>query len=303
MASSFAASRIMQSFVSAFAEKSNIAARVAPMVPAAGAQSYRVGGAAMGGTASTLSRTATSLTAQDAFSFEASFTMLDRVIKHTIPWTTLASDYALNSAGQGMADSIRDDLDKMFFDGLESLAALAHPRVGAGAGQVGAAIKYMDTGIKYLNGEAGEATQDNMITAALSESALNTALKLLQAYRSDRGAALHLGSNGGLTLVVANKNAQTAHELVRSQLSGADMASNYVQGLISDIVVYPFTTDDDDWFLVDPKKAPFGLAIGAAPVVTVTSSDDGLFAHIVGKHSACFWVSPYEAGFVGSDVA
>lgn len=303
MASSFNADVIKQQFLASFAESSGLAARVAPVVPSPGTSSFRVGGAALGGTASTLSRTATSLSASDAFSYEAAYSMAERVVKHTIPLSTLSSDYALRQAGKSMSDSIRADLDKLFFDGLESLFSLAHPRVGAGAGQVGAGKKFLDTSLAYLQGEAGAGAQDNLLASTLSETSLNNAVKLLGAFRSDRGTPLHLGSNGGLVLCVAFKNQQTAHELCRSILSGSDNASNFLKGLISDVVVWPFSTDDDDWFLIDPKHAPVGLALSQDPIVTVNTSDDGLFAHIVGKYTGCFWASPYEQGIIGSNVA
>lgn len=304
MASSFNAGRIVQSFVTAFADANGLAPRVMPVVQVPGASAYKVGGAALGGTAATLSATATSLAASDAFSFESSFAMAQKVVKHTIPLNTLQTDYALDAAGQGMADSIMSALDKLGFDGLEGLFAAAHPREGAGAGQVGAANQfYLDASLAFLQGEAGAGSNANLLTTALDESALNNAIKLMIGYKNDRGHPMHLGANGGLVLVVAPKNAQVAHELVRSQLSGADMASNFVTNLISDIVVWPFTTDDDDWFLIHKTKCPVGLAVAEAPTVEINTSDDGLFVHIVGKFTACFFRSPYEYGIVGSNVA
>lgn len=303
MASSFNANRITQSFVHAFAAKQGLAAQAGRIVPSPGTQSYRVGGAAMGGTATTLSRTGTSITPVDAFSFEASYSMAHRVIKHVIPVDTLDTDYALRAAGQDMAESIRADMDKLYFDGLESLASLAHPRVGTGAGQVGASLYFADTGLAYLQGEAGAGTQDNLLTSALSESALLAALKLMANYRSDRGTPLHLGQSGPLTLVVAPKNMQTAYELTKSVLSGADMQASYFAGLNIDTVVYPLTTDDDDWFLIDPARAPVGLAIAKEPTMRVATTTDGLFAEIVGEYTACFWAAPYEAGIIVSNVA
>ena len=103
-------------------------------------------------------------------------------------------------------------------------------------------------------------------------------------------------------LVVDPYNAQVAHELVKSQLSGADMASNFVNGLISDIVVWPFTTDPDDWFLIDKSIAPVGMALGSDPTARIALSVDGLFYEAVAEVDCCFIKSPYEYGIVGSDV-
>lgn len=303
MASGFNAARIKQAFAAEAIADHGKAARVGKIVSEPGASSYRVSGAAIGGTANTLASNATSASTSDAFTFEASYTLAQKYIKHTIPLNTLRTDTALGNAGVQMAQAIRAAMDADFFSGLEGCFTADHPRAGAGAGQVGAAKKYLSTGLKYLAGEGGEGTQDNLLTSALDEAALNSAVQLMLQYRNDRGAPLHLGSQGGLVLVVAAKNAKTAHELVVSQLSGSDMASNFVRGLISDVVVYPFATDDDDWFLVDKANAPVGLVVGDEPTVEVNVSDDGLFAHIVGKWTAAFWRAPYEPGLIGSNVA
>lgn len=304
MASSFNAPRVVQAAVQALANTNPVAARAGRILQAGDAGQVQVGGRAIGGTANTLAGNATSATVSDAFSYSASFTPAKKYIKHVIPMHTLRTDYALADAGSAMAEAITKALDKEFVTGLEGLFAAAHARAGAGAGQVGAAKMFLDTGLAYLATEAGAGTQDNLITSALSESALNTAIKLMLSYRSDRGHPLDLGSQGGLVLVVAPKNAQTAHELVVSQLSGSDMASNFIKGLISDVVVTPhLSADDDDWFLIDRANSPVGLAIGAAPQVTVSTTTDGLFCEIVGSYESVFFRSPYEAGIIGSNVA
>ena len=70
--------------------------------------------------------------------------------------------------------------------------------------------------------------------------------------------------------------------------SGADMASNFVRGIVDDIVVWPFTTDDDDWFLVDRANAPVGMALGSDPTARIALSVDGNGAYV--------YLDPYEGG-------
>lgn len=304
MASSQNATAIIQrAFAQAMAEAVPLAPRAGRIVPVPGAGSFRVGGGAFGALGATLSTTATTQSLSDWFTFEASHTMTKKVVKQTVPVHTFERDYAMEDAGRQLAESAVGTMDKLFFDGLEALFALAHPRAGAGAGQVGAGKKYLDTALKGLNGEGGEFTQDNLITSALSESALNTAIKLLLQYKHDRGWPLHIGTSGGLVLVVAPKNAQLAHELVTSQLSGADMASNFVKGLIVDVVVYPFTTDDDDWFLIKRDSSPVGLALAKEPTARIAPQTDGLFVDLVAEVDTVFFTNPYEYGIVGSNVA
>jgi hypothetical protein len=304
MASSQNANRILQmAFAGAMADTVPRFGRVGRIVSAPGVQSFKVGDGAFGGTAATMSRTATSVSLSDWFTFEASHTMAHKVIKHQVPVDTVKSDYALETAGRQMAEAAVSLIDKEGFDAMEALFSLAHPRAGGGAGQVGAGKKFLDTGLAFLQGEAGAGTQDNLLTAALSESSLNSAIKLLLAYRHDRGRPLHIGTSGGLKLVVDPFNAQVAHELVTSMLSGADNASNFIKGLIDDIIVYPFTTDADDWFLVDGKNPPIGLAIASEPTARISTTTDGLFAELVAEVSLVSWTSPYEPGIVGSNVA
>lgn len=304
MASAQAANRIVQtSFAQGLAEAKGLAARAGRIVPVPGARDYRVGAGAFGGIGATLSATATTQALSDWFTFETSHTLTKKVVKHTVPVHTMQTDYAFAQAGAQLADSAVATMDKGYFDGLEGLFTADHPRAGAGAGQVGGAKKYLSLALAFAQGEAGAGTQDNLITSALSESALNTAIKLMLQYRSDRGIALHIGTSGGLKLIVAPKNAQTAHELVKSQLSGSDLQSNFINGLIDDIVVYPLTTDDDDWFLIDGKNAPCGLAIGEDPTARISMQTDGLFYDLVAEVDFVFFKSPYEYGIVGSNVA
>lgn len=302
MASSFNADRVNFGFVHSFAARQALSAQVGLVIQNPGAESFTVGGAAMGGTAATLGRTATSVTPIDAFSFESTYAHLHRVIPHVLPMDTLQTDYALEKAGRDVAESIMADMDATFFAGLESLPSLAHPRAGAGAGQVGAGLKFCDTGLAYLQGEAGAGTQDNMLTSALSEAALLSALKLLANYKSDRGTPLHLGMGGPLTLVVAPKNMAVAHELTKSLLSGADMQSNYFNGLQINTVVYPLATDDDDWVLIDPARAPIGMSISKAPTMRVSVTTNGLFAEFTAEWSGAFFAAPYEQGIVFGNV-
>lgn len=305
MASSFGATKIVQAaMLSALATNSGLAARAMRLVDTDGAGQFRAAQGAFGGTMGTLTATATSVTPSDAFTFESTATLVHKVLQHKVPKSTVRGDAGFADVGKQMADTLVATIDKTAFDGLEGLFALAHPRVGTGAGQVGSGKKYLDTGLAYLQGESGAGTQDNLHTTALSETSLNTAIKLLIQQRSDRGVPLALGANGGLVLVVAPKNLQLAHELVRSQLSGADNAANFVNGIVRDIVCWQFTTDDDDWFLIDPANCPVGVAWDSGQTdVRVSETTDGLFYEFTVEAKLAFFVSPYEQGIIGANVA
>lgn len=265
--------------------------------------SFQVSGRSVGGLAASLAKTTSSLAATDIANFEASVTTSHKVIKHTVNNKLLTTDVGYENIGAELANKILVSMDKDYFDFLEGLFAAAHPRAGAGVFQVGVAKNYLDTGLAFLQTEGGAGTQDNLITTAFSETALDAALQLLWKYKDDRGVPLHLGLRGGVTLVVGPKNRKAAHEVVNSNLSGADMATNTMQALISDIVTWNLTTDEDDWFLIDMNNAPVGTYIAAAPSVSVSPSDDGLFTHFVAEYESVPFKLPYEYGIVGSNVA
>ena len=304
MASSLDTNRILTvSFAKAMAEKTANWSKFCRFIDSSNQAQITLGQSAFGGTMSTVTRTATANpTASDYFSFESDFAVAHKALIHTLPAHTITSEYALEKAGQDLADVVSNELDAAAGALLSGLFAAAHPRAGAGAGQVGAGKKYLDTGLAFLAGEGGAGTQDNLITSALAEASLNTAIKLLLQYKSDRGVSLNLGSMGGLTLVVTPKNAQTAHELVVSALSGADMASNFVKGLISEIVVTNHLADDDDWFLVDPKNSPLALAFDS-PVVRQAPQTQGILVDMVAECRYVAAKAPYEYGLIGSNVA
>lgn len=304
MASATNAQRIVQmSFAQGIAEAQGLAARCAPIIPAPGAGDFRVGNGAFGGIGATLSGTATSQSNSDWFSFEASHSMIKKVIKHVVPVQTMNNDYAFEQKGIQLAQSAIATLDKGFFDGLEGLFAAAHPRVGAGAGQVAAGKKYIDTGLAFLQGEGGAGTQDNLLTSALSAASVAAAAKLLLGYRNDRGIPLSIGTQGGLVLVCAPKNFDVAKQIAASDVTSSNLQTNVLKGMISDVVVYPFTTDDDDWFLISKSQAPVGLAVASDPTARVSLTTDGLFYELVAEVEFTFWKSPYEYGIVGSNVA
>lgn len=291
-----------QAFVTGLAEQTAVFARLGRVVTGAGG-TFKVSGRSIGGLAATLAKTTSSLAATDVANFEASVTTSHKVIKHTVNNKMLTSEMGYQNAGVELSNKVLVSMDKDYMDFLEGLPAAAHPRAGAGVFQVGAAKKFIDTGLAYLQTEAGAGTQDNLITTAFSETALDAALQLLWKYKDDRGVPLHLGLRGGVALAVGPKNRKAAHEVVYSDLSGADNAINSQRALISDVVTWNWTTDEDDWFLIDTMNAPVGTYIAAAPNVYQSSSDDGLFTHFIAEYESVPFKLPYEYGIVGSNVA
>lgn len=264
--------------------------------------SFQVSGRAVGGLAASLAKTTSTLAATDIANFEASVTTAHKVIKHTVNNKMLTSEMGYEDIGGELANKILVSMDKDYFDFLEGLFTAVHPRVGGAVFEVGVAKTYIDTGLAFLQTEAGAGTQDNLITTAFSENALDAALQLLWKYKDDRGVPLHLGLRGNVALIVGPKNRKAAHEIVNSNLSGADMAVNTTKSLISDIICWNLTADEDDWWLVDMGNAPVGTYIAAPPTVKVNPSADGLFTHFVAEYESVPFKLPYEYGIIGSDV-
>lgn len=296
--------KIYQAFGEALAQNTAAFAKAGRVVTGE-AGTFYAGGTAAGGLAATLATTATSLSATDISTFEASVQTVHKVVKHTTTREAFMRDYNMNESAiaRTLADAVTVSLNKDYFDYCEGLFAAAHPRAGTGAFQVGASKKYIDTGLKYLNGEGGEGTQANLLTAALSATALDSAIQLLNKYKSDRGIPLHLGLSGGLTLVVSPKNRRLALQLMGSAVDSSNLQLNVFQGDIGSVVVWNLTTDDDDWFLIDQANAPVGMYISQLPSLMINPSDDGLFVHMVAEYSAVPFKLPTEAGIVGSNVA
>ena len=290
------------SFITGLAEQTSVFARCGRVVTGTGG-TFKVSGRSVGGLAAALAKTASALAATDVANFEVDVTTAHKVIKHTVNNKMLTSEKGYENVGTELANKILVSMDKDYMDFLEGLFAAAHPRAGAAVFEVGAGKKFIDTGLAYLQTEGGAGTQDNLITTAFSETALDAALQLLWKYKDDRGVPLHLGLAGGVVLVVGPKNRKTAQEVVYSDLSGADNAINSQRALISDVVTWNLTTDEDDWFLIDVRNAPVGTYIAAPPSVSMGMSDDGLFTHFVAEYESVPFKLPYEYGIIGSNVA
>lgn len=304
MANSFDALRILQtSFIQGLAEGNNGFTRSGARLVIDAPGQLRVGGISAGGLAATLSKTATSLAATDLATHEVSVSSVKKVIKHTITTEAAQSEYTIAQAGAIMSSDAGVSLNKDYFDFLEGLFSAAHPLAGAGAFQKGGAKKYIDTGLAYLQTEGGAGTQNNLLTAALSEAALDAAIQLLNKYRSDRGVPLHLGMGSNLKLVVGPKNRKLARQLIGSEVTSAALQINEVAEHVNDVIVWNWTTDEDDWFLIDADNSPVGMFVPEAPTVRMAPQSDGLFVDLVAEFQAIPFKTPHEYGIIGSNVA
>jgi len=304
MANNLNATKIAQTaFIEALASATEDYLKCGQQIETSAGQ-LQLGNLAAGGIASEVTAAATSVSASNMASNVSTINAQGWALKHTVPWHMLDRDFTLaEQAGVKLANAAAQNVNKQYFDGLEGLFTTNHPAANAGVGGVGAGKHFCDTGLAFLQTEAGAGTQDNKITSAFSEASVDTCLQLMQNYKDQRGLPLNIGANGGLVLVVAPKNRKAAHELAYSTLSGADMQANTMRSWIKDVVCYPFSTDDDDFFVIDPMMSPTGIWMTEKPLITLNSSDDGLFAIFTARWQSAFYIRASEAGIVGSNVA
>jgi hypothetical protein len=257
------------------------------------------GGYAVGGIATTIADSATADPAAQNFgSFSASFATVEKVVTHSFPTHLGQSELGiLEQLGQ-FAKKCAANIDLDAFSGLEGLFTANAPRAGVGVGQCGGGKLFFDTGKDALLTEPGTFKYDNKTAADFSETALDAAMQLMLKWKDDRGLPMNLG-RGPLKIICATGDVKLVHEVIRSALSGADMAANYYAGKQIDVIDWAFT-DDDAWLLVDGDNIPFGYYLAKLPEVKVTLSEKETITHFVGTYNGCFVYSPYEYGAVAS---
>jgi hypothetical protein len=111
------------------------------------------------------------------------------------------------------------------------------------------------------------------VAADLSEAALEQAVIDISAFTDDRGIKKNVRAK---KLIIHTTNQFEAHRILKSQLR-VDTANNDINalkdmGVISDIIVTPYLTDTDSWFLV--TDAPDGLKFYNRKAATIDSDSD-----------------------------
>jgi len=106
----------------------------------------------------------------------------------------------------------------------------------------------------HSEGDSG--TQSNRGSAALSASALQTAITAMKKFKNDKGKPAHVRPN---LLVVPNDLEWEAKELLNSQYYPEEgtttnkFASNVLKGSL-DLMVNDYLTDTDNWYLFDTNR-------------------------------------------------
>lgn len=215
-----------ESFVDSLANSTEDYARCCEVLSYEGGQAKLMATNA-GGLSTEVTSGTTSVTASDLTSGISNVSQQAWVLKHQVPWAQLNWSYELaRDVGAQLANAAAQNINKLFFDGLEALPTTAHPMATAAAGGVGVGKFFLDTGLGFAQGTAAAGTQDNLITAALSETSLDSMRQLLRNFKNQQALPMNMGAGGNLCLVVGPKNERIAKELITSELSGADMQAN-----------------------------------------------------------------------------
>ncbi len=148
-------------------------------------------------------------------------------------------------------------------------------------------------------------TRDNKLTSALDATALNSALQKLREWVNYQdqyyGNSL---ANGPLFLVVPPALEATARQLVGSEFTSSELQINVARSHFSiSVVVSPYLTDDNDWFIVSGMQSPFLFFERSAPMITVTRDDDDRSVRIGCSFGIAADTGPAPDGLIGSVVA
>jgi len=101
-------------------------------------------------------------------------------------------------------------------------------------------------------------TQDNAGSTALSYTAVNATREIMRAYTDDRGELTPVMPD---TLLVPPELEETAYAIVKTiqKPDSADYHANFAGGWLSNVVVWDYLTDANNWFLVDSRLAKIHL--------------------------------------------
>jgi len=123
-----------------------------------------------------------------------------------------------------------------------------------------------------------DSTQSNLSSGTLSATTLFSGVSMMRKFTGYNGEKLNIFPN---CIVVPPDLEKTAVELMDSNIHVADSAAsdylNYFKGRVTKIIVSPYLTDTDDWYLVSLGQSakPFIKATKNGYPKFVKSSPDG----------------------------
>ena len=187
-----------------------------------------------------------------------------------------------------LADAAAWTISDKFWSVCQGLATVDHP---------GAGDNY-DANKKYVDDFTQPVAQGNKLTAALTESSLADAMKILHAYKNKAGLPAGISTElSDLRLVVPPALASTAYDITNGNAKpGSSLTSGRYNGM--PVVVMPEASDDSDWLLFNRPLSPIVVWVRSAPTLILQEK----LGHIdfYSQLEVKVLVKPWEGGVVMS---
>ena len=119
----------------------------------------------------------------------------------------------------------------------------------------------------------GVTTRSNRLTSELDSDALMVAIALMRNWKNFQGQYMALW-DGPIYLVIPPALERLALEATRSPLSGSDMQVNSAALFNIQIVVSPFLSDLDDWYLISGMESPVVYWERSSPMFSIDVDQD-----------------------------
>lgn len=186
---------------------------------------------------------------------------------------------------QMLADAAAWTIADRFWNVFSAINTVDHPGAGDNYGAN-----------KFIDDFTSPVTQSNKLSAALSETTLADAMKILHSYKNKAGLPAALNTElSNLRLVVPPALAATAYALTNGDAKpGSTLTTGRYNGM--QVVVMPEASDDNDFFVVCRDVSPVKVWIRSAPTIKV---EDNL-GHLdfYSQLECAILVSPWEGGIV-----
>lgn len=147
----------------------------------------------------------------------------------------------------------------------------------------------------YEGGLSG--TQSNLVTGALSDTTLKTAITLMRGMKDNGGKQIVFMPD---TLIVPPQLEWLAIELTKSaqKVGTSDNDINSLAGRLK-VFVYDYLTDTDAWFVADSKRMNINFFWRIKPEFEKSKDSDNFVAKYNGRMRYSYGVSDWK-GLVGS---
>lgn len=148
---------------------------------------------------------------------------------------------------------------------------------------------------------SGTATRSNKSTSALDRTAFMAAIQSYRNWVSYAGVSMDL-VEAGFWLVIPPGLEETAVEILGSQYSSNQMQVNAAGSYNTSMLVWPFLTDTNNWFLMSKSTQLFGFFERSQPDFQVSYDSDSKAWKLSLDFAIASFVHPTPDGGFGAQV-